>query len=138
MYLFCAYKVSHVGRSFGSIVPERGLRQGDPLSSYLFLLCIKGLTALLKNFETRKLVQGIKVARNAPSISHMLFADDSYIFCKASLENADNVLQLLDIFERASRQKINVNKFSVFFSNNSPSSLKGELIQKLGFREAND
>lgn len=72
-----SYKISHAGRSFGSIIPERGLRQGAPLSSYMCLICIEGLTALLHDFERRKMIKGIKVVRTAPSISHMFFAYDS-------------------------------------------------------------
>lgn len=81
------YQISHAGKQFGSIVPERGLRQGDPLSSYLFLICIEGLSTLLNDFEIRNKIKGVKVARSAPSISHMFFADDSYIFCKAAMES---------------------------------------------------
>lgn len=87
------YKNSHASKIFGSIIPERGLRQEDPLSSYLFLICIEGLTALINDFERRTLVNGIKLARSAPPISHMFFADD-YIFCKATIDSAKSVLQL--------------------------------------------
>lgn len=73
------YKITHSGREFGSIIPQKGLRQGDPLSSYLFLICMDGLSALIKSYERRGLIKGIKVARGAPSVSHMFFADDSYI-----------------------------------------------------------
>lgn len=100
------YQISHAGKRFGSIVPERGLRQGDPLSSYLFLICIEGLSTILNDFERRKLIKGIKVARSAPSISHMFFADDSYIFCKATMDSADHVLQILKLFEVASGQQM--------------------------------
>lgn len=124
------YKISHAGQVFGSITPKRGIRQGDPLSSFLFLVCTEGLSALLHEFENRKLINGIKVARSAPPISHMLFADDSYIFCKASQESADNVLTLLEIFEKASGQKLNVDKSSVFFSSNTPNSLKEEICTR--------
>ena len=132
------YKITHAGRNFGNITPERGLRQGDPLSSYLFLICIEGLTALLNDFENKKMLKGIKVARSAPSISHMFFADDSYIFCKANVESAENIIHLLQIFERASGQQINVDKSSVFFSKNTPSRLKNDLCHRLRFKEAND
>lgn len=71
------YSIAHAGRNFGLIIPERGLRQGDPLSSYLFLICMEGLSSLLQDFERKRLIAGIKVARMAPSISHMFFADDS-------------------------------------------------------------
>lgn len=118
LFLSCStsvhYCISHAGRNFGSIVPGRGLRQGDPLSSYLFLVCTEGLTALINYYEQRKLIKGIKVARSAPAISHMFFADDSYIFCKASAESADKVMELLKIFEKAYGQKLNIDKSSVF------------------------
>lgn len=90
------YNVSHAGNFFGSITPTRGLRQGDPLSSYLFLICIEGLTALIKYFESRSLIKGVKVARSSPSISHLLFVDDSYIFCKANMESVGNVIDVLE------------------------------------------
>lgn len=70
------YQISHADRIFGSITPSRGIRQGDPLSSYLFLLCIESFTALIRKYESRGLIQGIKVAQREPSISHILFADD--------------------------------------------------------------
>lgn len=132
------YSIYHAGRNFGSIKPERGLRQGDPLSSYLSLMCIEGLTALLHNYEQRNLIKGIKVARTSPVLSHMFFADDSYIFCSASRESATNIMQLLQIFETTSGQQINVGKSSIFFSKNTPNSLKQKLSQQLKFAEAGD
>lgn len=132
------YSFTHAGRNFGNIIPQRGLRHGDSLSSYLFLICMKGLSLLLHDFEHRKLIKGIKVARTAPTISHMFFADDSYIFCKATSDSANNILQLLNIFEVASGQQINKEKSSIFFSRNTPNHLKNDLCQQLSFKEATD
>lgn len=85
------YQISHAGRNFGEIVPTRGLKKGDPLSSYLFLTCVEGLTVLINDYEEKDMLKGIKVARSAPPISHMFFADDSYIFCRASMESANHI-----------------------------------------------
>ena len=108
------YKITHAGREFGDIIPERGLRQGDPLSSYLFLVCMEGLTSIIKEYERKGLITGIKVARGAPTVTHMFFADDSYIFCKATKEDAEHVTNILSTCETASGQKLNVEKSSVF------------------------
>ncbi|XP_074327095.1 uncharacterized protein LOC141665037 [Apium graveolens] len=132
------YQINHAGRTFGSIIPSRGLRQGDPLSSYLFLICIEGFTSIIHDYENRNLIQGIKVARSAPSISHMFFADDCYIFCKASEDSANHILQMLNIFERASGQQINVEKSSVFYSRNTSFYLKQDIFQILKIKEAEE
>lgn len=86
---FVTYQITHAGRRFSLINPKIGIRQGDPLSSYLFLICMEGFTALIHDFERRNLIKGVKVARNAPAISDILFADDRYIFCNATPESAD-------------------------------------------------
>lgn len=99
----------------GPIYPSRGIRQGDPLSPYLFILCVEGLSALFRKYEDQKWIQGIKVCRHAPRISHMLFADDSYLYCKANEEDAMRVLNLLQTFDKASGQKVYLLKsFGVF------------------------
>ena len=61
------------------------MRQGDPLSPYLLLLCSEGLSSLLAHEEEVGALEGIRVCRNAPSISHLLFADDSFILMKATV-----------------------------------------------------
>ena len=77
------YRVLLNGQPLGLIVPQRGLRQGDLLPPYLFILCTEALIANIKNAEREKQLTRIKVARACPSISHLPFAGDSLFFCKA-------------------------------------------------------
>lgn len=67
------YQICHASKEFGTIIPFRGIRQGDPLSSYLFLICIKGFTSLIRDYERRKMLKGIQVARGAPSLTYLFF-----------------------------------------------------------------
>ncbi|KAL5572390.1 hypothetical protein UlMin_021987 [Ulmus minor] len=68
------------GEKVGYIRPSRGLRQGDPLSPYLFLLCAEGLSSLIHTFERTGQLQGMRCGTNGPTISHLFFADDSLLF----------------------------------------------------------
>jgi hypothetical protein len=64
--------------------PSRGIRQGDPMSPYLFLLCAEGFSSMLKFSGPDFLTKGVKVGIHAPWVSHLLFADDCMVFTQAS------------------------------------------------------
>ncbi|XP_030502309.1 uncharacterized protein LOC115717464 [Cannabis sativa] len=142
LVMFCVSSVSfyiaHGGQEMGPIVASRGIRQGDPLSPYLFILCAEGFSCFLRSYEHSGLLTGCKIARHAPNISHMLFADDSYIYCKATEEEAYNIKELLHTFELASGQKINFSKSSVFYSCNTAVGLRDTICDLLGIFEADE
>ena len=104
----------------GYIKPGRGLCQGDPLSPYLFLICVEGLSALLQKAERDSLIKGVSICRGGPRISHVFFVDDSIIFCRASQDDSQALLNVLSVHERASGQKVNGAKTALFFSHNTP------------------
>uniref|UniRef100_A0A803PWA8 Uncharacterized protein n=1 Tax=Cannabis sativa TaxID=3483 RepID=A0A803PWA8_CANSA len=83
-------------------------------------------------------IKGIRVANGAPFISHMLFADDSYVFCRANENDSTKVLTLLKDFERASGQMVNFSKSSVFFSANIHTIVRMQICQRMGIVEADD
>lgn len=72
----------------------------------------------------------------APSVNHMLFADDSFLYCKANVSQAEHILSLLQIFVRASSQKVNLEKSFVFFSSNIIQINKQQLCQTLNMKKA--
>lgn len=115
------YTIVSGSHEIGPIIPKRGLRQGDPLSPYLFLLCAEGLSILLRQAEVSGQLHGLKIARSAPSISHILFADDIYLFSKASKDSGTSIASILAKFQCATGQQINLQKSSIFYSLNTPS-----------------
>lgn len=121
------YRVRFNTKETESFKPTRGLRQEDPLSPYLFLLCTEGLTALLANAEENGNISGVKVCRDAPSISNLLFADDSLILIKANAMNAEALKSILDSYCVASGQMVSVEKSSIFFSPNTKVEDKAQI-----------
>lgn len=132
------YTITHGEHDMGPIVPTRGLRQGDPLSPYLFIICVEGFSALLRKYELKKWIRGVKICRNAPMVTHMFFADDSYLFCKANSDEAMRILEILEIYEKASGQQVNRSKSSIFYSSNVLQYNKESINQHLQMVEAND
>nr|KYP35970.1 Transposon TX1 uncharacterized [Cajanus cajan] len=86
----------------------RGLRQGDLLSPYLFIICTEGLSLLLRQAEARGILHGVKVCRGAPPLTHILFADDCFLFCKATTDEGHTLKDVLQQYEQASGQSINL------------------------------
>ena len=96
------YSILINGELKGSIRSSRGTRQGDPISPYLFLICAEGLSAMLNRGQQQGHINGIAVCRKAPFISHLLFADDSLIFCKASGQECHALNTVLELYEAIS------------------------------------
>ncbi|KAL5798204.1 hypothetical protein ACOSQ2_003024 [Xanthoceras sorbifolium] len=127
-----SFSVLRNGRPEGVIHPTRGLRQGCPLSPYLFLVCAKGLYAFLHQAESCGSIAGIKCRRSSPRISHLFFADDSLLFTRA---NDSDCLALKGLFENylnASGQLINLQKLAVAFSSQVSPSQRNYLVGRLG------
>ena len=108
----------------GAITPSRGLQQGDPISSYLFLLCVEGLLAMIRRKERNGSIRGISIRRGAPKISHLFFAIDSINFYRATVGDCTQVFEVLADYEKESRQKLNKEKTLLFFNKNTSSEIQ--------------
>ncbi|XP_057808834.1 uncharacterized protein LOC131023304 [Salvia miltiorrhiza] len=93
------YEVLINGSHVGPIVPGRGLRQEDPLSPYLFILCAEGLSAMIRYETDRGNLHGIQMGRGGPAISHFMFADDCIFFCRASTVECRILKRVLGDYE---------------------------------------
>lgn len=105
-------------------MPQRGIRQGDPISPYLFLLITEGLSAMLNKECMKGDIQGLVVCKGAPAISHLLFADDCFVFFRANEKEATILRDIIRDYAQATGQLINFDKSSLCFSKNSDQSDK--------------
>jgi hypothetical protein len=116
----------------GPITPSRGLRQGDPLPPYLFIICAEGLSALIRQAEARGDIHSVKICQNAPIVSHLLFADDCFLFFRANIAEAEVMKNILATYEAASGQSINFQKSEFFCSRNVPNVVQNSVADCLG------
>ena len=126
------YSVRFTGVPSHSFSPSRGLRQGDPLSPYLFLLVADGLSTLLKHNERLGNIDGVKVCRRALSVSHLLFVDDSLLFFRANVHQALVIKDVLSTFERCSGQLLSPNKCSLLINENCDQQIADQVRLTLG------
>jgi hypothetical protein len=129
------YRIKVNGKHTDAITPQRGLRQGDPLSPYLFIICAEGLSAMLQKAERDRKIVGIKVCRTAPSVNHLFFADDSLILMHARREEAAELRRILEVYEGVSGQVINKDKSSILFSPNTARVVRDEMKATLSISQ---
>lgn len=103
---------------------ERGLRQGDPLSPYLFLMCTEVLSSVLSQAQREGRMLVIRASRNGPRVNHLFFADDSLLFGKATKTDCELVMSMLRSYEQGSGQKVNFDKSAIFLSSNTSQAEK--------------
>ncbi|KAK3198085.1 hypothetical protein Dsin_021500 [Dipteronia sinensis] len=122
------------GEVCGNIKPSRGLRQGDPLSPFLFLFCTEGLSNLIQQAQHRGTITGFRCSRDGPAVTHLFFADDNLLFTKANEVNCVAIRNLLQVYATASDQVINYNKSAMCVSPSYSASVAERLAYVMGIK----
>ncbi|PNY14016.1 ribonuclease H [Trifolium pratense] len=107
--------------------PKTGLRQGDPLSPYLFIICADVLSGLISKAQQQKHIHGIMISHGAPEISHLFFVDDSLMFCRATTKEMSTIHNIIQTYQNASGQLVNLSKSEIVFSKGVSSDTKKEI-----------
>ena len=118
--------------------PTRGIRQGDPLSPYLFILCLEYLSRKIHEACFHKDWKPFKLRGGETEISHLLFADDIILFGEANQNTLTTMKIVLENFFSISGQKANDSKSMVYFSPNTPIEMKDEFEQELNIMSTHD
>ena len=124
------------GKLKGNIFPTRGIWQSDPLSPNLFLIFSEGrLNALIQKAVNEDRIRGYSLCRCGPKISHLFFADDSLLFCRAQISDIQTIQEILELYEKALGQWINKEKKTFFFSKSVSLEVKNSIKNYLGVPE---
>ncbi|XP_022158566.1 uncharacterized protein LOC111025019 [Momordica charantia] len=121
------------GRPRGKIFATRGLRQGDPLSPFLFTLIGDSFSRLVNFCCERRIIQGFAVGRERIVVSHLRYADDTIIFCPAYKGNLDRWWALISLFIKGSGLRINLAKTSLIGINIGENEATSK-VDKIGCR----
>lgn len=127
-----SFSVRVNGQLSNAFHPTRGIRQGDPMSPYLFLICAEGLSSMLKFSGPQFLAKGVRVGIHAPWVSHLLFADDCLVFTQASVRGGQRLAEILHTYQTGSGQMVNTTKSAIFFSANCDDDMKRDMKQSSG------
>ena len=130
---FVSFSVKLNGESLPYFKPTRGIRQGDTISPYLFIIVANTLSALMKKAIQDSTISSIKLNGYCPILSHLLFADDSIFFLRADRKNCLTFKSILESYCAVSGQQVNVEKSCTFLSKNTPDPVREMVGQTLGF-----
>ena len=126
------------GERLNEFASSRGIRQGDSLSPYIFILCIEYLVWLIHIEVDAGNWTGVKTSRFGPSFAHLYFADDLVLFAKATRKNCQAISRALGTFCNLLGQKVNLSKSSIFVSPHANPNQAPMLERELGFKIQKD
>ncbi|XP_021989845.1 uncharacterized protein LOC110886365 [Helianthus annuus] len=93
---------------------SRGLRQGDPLSPFLFVIAMEALTGIMKKAVSDRIFKGVRCTNEGPILSHFIYADDVIFIGEWSSHNDLNLRRILTCFYLTSVLKMYLSKCSIF------------------------
>ena len=126
------------GGKSGSFKPTRGIHQGDPLSPYLFILCMEYLGFLINESCWMKDWIPLKASRQSLGVSHLFFVDDLVLFTKANKAGAKSIKKVLSIFCKESGQLVSAEKSHIYFSPNVPPNIREDICDVLDIVETSN
>lgn len=129
-----SYRFKLNGAIGEKLIPQRGLHQGDPLSPYLFIICIDVLSHMISNHRSSGSLQGMTLAPSSPPLTHLFFADDAILFTKATNQEFYQLQQILNSFSEALGQRINIVKSGFIGGKYLPAQRKSELANILSLQ----
>ena len=113
---------------------SRGIRQGDPISPFLFIIMAEAFGRAIKAAQKEKKITGVKVTKGVENTTHQQFADDTILAGMSTMEEADHIKHILNTYSNASGQMINAEKSEIFFLN-TDTEVENLICQKLGFNK---
>lgn len=134
----CSLSVLWNGESLPPFSPGRGLRQGDPLSPYLFILVMEKLAYMIQEKVNSGRWKPLKISRGGVTLSHLFFADDLMIFGEATSRQLDLIMNCLDTFANVSGLTMNLHKSKLFTSPGVPNGVANMLSRRCGIPRTSD
>lgn len=125
------------GAPHGYFHAGRGIQQGDPLSPSLFTMISEVLSRLLARAESDGALSGIKISRHSPKGTHLMYADDLVIYCKANTQEATSAIAYFNQYCEWTGQEINWHKSVVHYSKNVQPQLQRDIGNILSIQECN-
>lgn len=126
------------GISTDSFLPSRGIRQGDPLSPYIFIICMEVLSLMIHKATVSSAWNPFWLGRKKVSISHLLFADDILLFGEVNHGKISSLKSILDSFCFMSGQTVSIDKSRVLFSKNTSIDDGSMFCNSMLIKEAPD
>lgn len=121
-----------------AFVPSGGVRQGDPISPYLFVLTMERLDNAIRRVVSEASWKPIMVGRGRPLLSHLFFANDLVLFGEARIKNEMFMKKLLEDFCNHSCHKVSSLKSKIYFLSNTTTHVREQIRNVMRYKQTED